>query len=143
MSDVSKDRTRQEFSERFRKALEERGYSPSQVKRLAAFFGVSVSAVRKWLDGLAIPTAARMPSIASKLGVRRVWLQDGEEPMSPEVAGLAPSSSELRSKPMSSEMMPLSSDQLEWLCDYQDLTPEQRSAVREIVSLYKKGNRRF
>lgn len=32
--------------------------------------------------------------------------------------------------------------QLEWLCDYQHLTPEQRKAVREIVSLYKKGNKR-
>lgn len=140
MTNAAKDRTRQEFSERFRKALEHRGYSSSQVKRLAGIFGVSVSAIRKWLDGLAIPTTARMPSIASKLGVRRAWLQDGEEPMLPEVAGLAPSGR--RGKAGSSDMMVLSSDQLDWLCDYQQLTPEQRSAVREIVSLYKKGNKR-
>lgn len=139
MTNASKDRTRQEFSERFRHALEYRGHSPSQVKRLAALFGVSVSAVRKWLDGLAIPTSARMPSIASKLGVRRAWLQDGEEPMLPEAAGLSPGSGR-RSREKPTEVMALSADQLDWLCDYQHLTPEQRAAVREIVSLYKKGN---
>lgn len=141
MTNASKDHTRQEFSERFRKALEQRGYSPSQVKRLATLFGVSISAIRKWLDGLAIPTSARVPAIASKLGVRRAWLQDGEEPMFPEVAGVVASSGR-RGKARPSDVMALSNDQLEWLCDYQHLTPEQRKAVREIVSLYKKGNKR-
>ena len=141
MTNASKDRTRQEFSARFRQALEYRGHAPSQVKRLATMFGVSVSAVRKWLDGMAIPTSARMPSIASKLGVRRAWLQDGEEPMLPEVAAVA-STPGRRSREKPAEVMALSADQLDWLCDYQHLTPEQRAAVREIVSLYKKVNGR-
>lgn len=82
-----------------------------------------------------------MPSVASKLGVRRAWLQDGEEPMLPEVAGVAPPPGR-RGKARPSDMMVLSNDQLEWLCDYQQLTPEQRKAVREIVLLYKKNNKR-
>lgn len=141
MTDAAKDRTRQEFSARFRKALEHRKYSPAQIKRLANLFGVSITATRKWLDGISMPTSARMPDVASKLGVRRAWLQDGEEPMLPHAARPA-ESPERRGRPKSADIMVLSSDQLEWLGDYQHLTPEQRKAVRELVNLFRKYNSR-
>ena len=34
-----------------------------------------------------IPTLSRMPHVAEVLGVRRAWLQDGEDPMRPLIAG--------------------------------------------------------
>jgi transcriptional regulator with XRE-family HTH domain len=69
------------FTERLKQALEESGYSGSKLKELGVLFGVSAQAVKKWLDGEAIPTAERAPSVAEKLGVRRAWLIDNEEPM--------------------------------------------------------------
>lgn len=78
---TEKDTVRQAFAERFRKALEDLGLSISEQSRLRRLFGVSGQAVRKWLEGTSMPTAARMPLVAEALGVRRAWLQDGEGPM--------------------------------------------------------------
>ncbi len=44
-------------------------------------FGVSPQAVRKWLEGEAMPVSSRAPMIAERLGVRRAWLLDNELPM--------------------------------------------------------------
>ena len=75
-----KDKARQEFAARFRQALAELGLSPNEAKRMRQLFGVSGQAVQKWAEGQSLPTAARIPEIAEILGVRRAWLQDGEEP---------------------------------------------------------------
>ncbi len=69
------------FAARFRQALAEAGYADAQLKELAALFGVSGQAVRKWLNAEALPGPARAPEVAAKLGVRRAWLLDGEEPV--------------------------------------------------------------
>ncbi|MDO9317373.1 MAG: helix-turn-helix domain-containing protein [Gammaproteobacteria bacterium] len=69
------------FAVRFRQALADAGYGESQLKALGNLFGVSSQAVRKWLQGEATPTSARAAQIAEKLGVRRAWLIDGEEPI--------------------------------------------------------------
>lgn len=63
------------------KALAEAGYEGLPQKRLAELFGVSPQAVRKWLHAEAIPKSSRAPGIAKILGVRRVWLLDGELPV--------------------------------------------------------------
>jgi transcriptional regulator with XRE-family HTH domain len=137
MTRAEKEHTLREFSARFRKALENRGYSPSQQKQLGKLFGVSGTAVRKWADGLAMPTSTRMPSIASKLGVRRAWLQDGEEPMIPEVGRLA----EPKGKRKSSEELELSKEEASVVYDYRLLTSAQRKAIRELITIFKKGNK--
>ena len=73
--------TRREFSKRFRQALNEAGHKETQLQELGGLFEVSGQAVRKWLNGEAIPSSSRAPDIALKLGVRRAWLLDGEAPM--------------------------------------------------------------
>lgn len=69
------------FAERFKLALEEAGYASSKQKELGRLFGVSAQAVKKWLNAEAIPAAERAPQVAQKLGVRRAWLLDNEQPM--------------------------------------------------------------
>ena len=65
--------TRREFSKRFRQALNEAGHKETQLQELGGLFEVSGQAVRKWLNGEAIPSSSRAPDIALKLGVRRAW----------------------------------------------------------------------
>jgi transcriptional regulator with XRE-family HTH domain len=69
------------FAERLHLALDEAGYGASTQKDLGRLFGVSAQAVKKWLSGDAIPSAERAPTVAQKLGVRRAWLLDNEQPM--------------------------------------------------------------
>ncbi len=101
--DRNRDKVRQAFAARFRAALAELGYSPQEQARLQRLFGVSGQAVRKWAEGLSMPSSSRMPQVAAILGVRRAWLQDGEEPMRPTLgaysvaeAGIALSEAEVR-----------------------------------------------
>ena len=75
------DDVRQAFAARFRQALAKLGYSASDQKEMHRLFDVSAQAVRKWAEAQALPTTARLPQVASVLGVRRAWLQDGEEPI--------------------------------------------------------------
>ncbi len=86
MGNNDKDKIKQAFAERFRKALKELGYFYNEQKRTERLFGVSGQAVRKWAEGQSMPTPSRMPHVAEVLGVRRAWLQDGEEPMRPMLA---------------------------------------------------------
>lgn len=81
MTDHAKNSARRAFADRFRLALEELGISPGEQGRLARMFNVSGAAVRKWLEGSAMPTSARIPQIADLLQVNRGWLQYGEGPM--------------------------------------------------------------
>jgi hypothetical protein len=69
------------FASRFRQALADAGYGGSRLSELGLLFGVTGQAVRKWLDEEALPRSSRAGEIASKLGVRRAWLLDGEQPM--------------------------------------------------------------
>lgn len=78
-----------DFAERFRQALDEAGFGDHQLKELGRLFKVSPQAVRKWLDGEAMPVSRRAPEIARVLGVRRAWLLDNELPMRPLKADMA------------------------------------------------------
>ena len=68
MGNDDKDRIRQTFATRFRKALAELGYSPNEQRVMRQIFGVSGQAVRKWAEGEALPTSSRMPQVAAVLG---------------------------------------------------------------------------
>jgi hypothetical protein len=136
MTRAAKDHVLREFSARFRKALELRGYSPSQQKLLGKLFGVSGTAVRKWADAQAMPTSTRMPYVAEKLGVRRAWLQDGEEPMIPELARV----SEPRGRRKSSEEIELTKDEAAVVYDYRLLPGNQKKLIKELISTFKKSN---
>ena len=133
MHTSGKERVRQAFAARFRKALKELGYSASQQKKMEELFGVSGQAVRKWAEGTAMPTPSRMPEVATILGVRRAWLQDGEEPMRPHVGGVA----DARGRPAKhTEELPFSGEETDLFRKYRMLTPEQRSAVHTIITLF-------
>lgn len=79
----NKEKVRQAFAARLRLALGDLEIAPQEQRRLQKLFGVTGQAVRKWIEGSAMPTASRMPLVAERLGVRRGWLQDGEGPMRP------------------------------------------------------------
>ena len=132
MQTSGKERVRQAFAGRFRKALNELGYSENQQKKMEALFGVSGQAVRKWAEGTAMPTPSRMPEVAAVLGVRRAWLQDGEEPMRPHVGRVADGRGRSAKHP---EALPISGEEIDLLRTYRKLTPEQQGAVRTIILL--------
>ena len=139
MARDDKDLVRQAFAGRFRKALMELGVSPNEQTRLQKLFGVSGQAVRKWAEGLATPTTARMPEVSKILGVRRAWLQDGEEPMRPLAVG---SADETGLYQKGRQEMGLSGDEARLLAVYRILTPELRNALKAVItSLAKSASR--
>ena len=133
-----KERVRQAFAARFRKALMELGVSPNEQTRLQKLFGVSGQAVRKWAEGLATPTTVRMPEVAKILGVRRAWLQDGEEPMRPSAVG---SADETGLYQKGRQEMGLSGDEARLLAVYRTLTPELRNALKTVIASLAKSAR--
>src|SRR3989344_8202616 len=131
-----KERVRQAFAGRFRKALMELGVLPNEQTRLQKLFGVSGQAVGKWAEGLATPTTARMPEVARILGVRRAWLQDGEEPMRPLTVG---SADETGLYQKGRQEMGLSGDEARLLAVYRTLTPELRNALKIVITSLAKS----
>lgn len=74
----------QQFSQRLRQAMEHAGYQVRPVVLEREFnlryWGRSVSfqAVRRWLQGEAVPTQDRLQVLAEWLGVDAHWLRFGE-----------------------------------------------------------------
>lgn len=135
MADQSdKDHVRQAFASRFRRALGEMGYTAKEQKAMSKLFGVSGQAVRKWAEGEAMPTPSRMPKVSSVLGVRRAWLQDGEEPMRPVVTRIEDQSGDYETLASSSEIT-LAGKELRQLLLLRSLNPRQRRFVEELISL--------
>lgn len=127
-----KERARGAFARRFRLALHDLGIGHTEQKRLQRLFGVSGQAVRKWAEGTAMPTPARLPQVAGVLGVRRAWLQDGEEPMRPVTGGTEqpdPCESGLRITP----------EEVRLLIQYRLIDEEQRRAIQTIVAALAGG----
>ena len=136
MGNDEKDRIRQVFAARFRKALNELGYLPNDQAKLGALFGVSGQAVRKWAEGLALPTPSRMPHVAGVLGVRRAWLQDGEEPMRPTTARVE------RAGRYDAKGLSLTADEAKVLAMYRTLSPKERETLRNLMVMISKGRKR-
>lgn len=136
MRSKHKEKAQQEFSARFCKALANMGYSPSQQNLLGRLFGVSGQAVRKWAEGTAMPNTARLPHIASVLGVRRAWLQDGEEPMAPDTARISGSGRGKRG-----EDIAISAEEVALLYRFRGLSAAQKDVVRNLVLLFSEGNK--
>ncbi|MEW7975029.1 MAG: helix-turn-helix domain-containing protein [Candidatus Thiodiazotropha endolucinida] len=139
MRNNEKDKIRQEFAVRFRKALKELGFSPNQQSELQELFGVSGQAVRKWAEGQSLPTTSRMPQVATVLGVRRAWLQDGELPMRPTVGRAKKANS---STEPSDEEFSITGDEVELLRLYRALSQKERKAVVEIAVLFVDGRKK-
>ena len=121
-----KEATRQAFSQRLKLALSELGYNGSEQKALGALFGISGQAVRKWLSGETLPSNARVPHIAEKLGVRRAWLMDGEGPMRDIDASVGEESGEYSS-------FVLAKDEQEIIQSLRRLPYRHRDAILNLV----------
>jgi transcriptional regulator with XRE-family HTH domain len=134
MNQLTNDKVRQAFATRFRQALAELGYSVSDQKAVRQLFGVSPQAVRKWAEGLSMPNSARMPAVAAVLGVRRAWLQDGEEPIKVSRAHIA----ETKSAYSSEDTLDISADELALLQHYRRLSPQQRELIQNLLAQFVK-----
>ena len=128
MSPNGKEAIRQAFSKRFTRALKELGYAPEQQKQLGELFDVSGQGVQKWAEGVAMPTATRMPHVADVLGVRQGWLQYGEEPMRSIIGKVADESGDY-------ETMTISGDEVDLLLTYRELSPQQRKVLKGISTI--------
>lgn len=122
-----KEKVRQEFAARFRRALAEAGISPNEQTRLQKLFGVTGQAVRKWADGTSMPTSARLPQVAERLGVRRAWLQDGDGPMRPDGGRPNPAS-------RNSDVLSLHPDEVRLITRYRLLGEKERVALETLLA---------
>lgn len=143
MRNVEKEKILNAFAARFRKALTELGYSPSEQKVVGRLFGVSGQAARKWAEGESMPTPSRMPHVAEVLGVRRAWLQDGEEPMRPLVVGKV-SDKRGDATGKRGQELAVSAEEFNVLQMYRSLTRKQRDMIRSVVLMFleKSGRER-
>jgi hypothetical protein len=133
MTSDNKDHYRQAFAARFAKALAELGHSATEQKALQRLFGVSGQAVRKWAEGLALPTPSRLPQVAKVLGVRRAWLQDGEEPMRELVGKIAERHGKSATK---RKEITVTSEEYSLVRMYRSLTAPQRDALFKFVEQF-------
>lgn len=124
---------RREFSKRFREALNEAGHKETQLNELGRLFNVSGQAVRKWLDGDAIPNSTRAPGIAAKLGVRRAWLLDGELPMR-SIQLEVKEKAAAYNRAGSSEALSISSDEYRLLDNYRKLPRNLQKTVSALLT---------
>lgn len=131
----NKNMVRRAFSERFNLALKEAGYSANQFKELQKLFLVSGQAIRKWVSGQTLPTSARMPQIAELLGVRRAWLQDGEQPMRPLMGGVAESDGSY------SVEQGISSEEMNLILKFRALDLKQRKVIQQTVAIFLSSNK--
>lgn len=91
-------------------------------------------AVRKWAEGQSMPTTARMSHVADVLGVRRAWLQDGEEPMFPETARVEDSKGACKAKDFSS--FSLNGEEIRLIVRCRTLSLAQRSVLQTLISVF-------
>ena len=71
-----------DFSLRLQQAVEKSIYKDLEQGKLSERIGVSRQALRKWLQGKALPSQARLPLIADVLNINLIWLATGEGLMS-------------------------------------------------------------
>jgi transcriptional regulator with XRE-family HTH domain len=71
-----------DFSLRLQQAVDKSVYKDLEQGKLSERIGVSRQALRKWLQGIALPSQARLPLIADILNINLIWLATGEGLMS-------------------------------------------------------------
>ncbi len=73
-----------EFSERFNRVLDKHGIPPrnqGRIQQLADMFLISHAGAGKWVNGISIPSKARVKDIASRFNVSYEWLAFGKGKM--------------------------------------------------------------
>lgn len=132
---MANSQAREEFSKRLRKALQDKGFGTESPTRLAqSFYGdypdrrVTPQAVRKWLNGDAIPSHDKVRALAEWLEVSPNWLHHGE--------GGAGHGAQQPAAPYRTLQ-----DQ-ELVRRYRKLNPRQQQAVGEIITALAAKDRR-
>lgn len=122
---------REAFSKRLRQALQQGGVGVDSPTRLAGDFNdhysgkrVTQQAVRKWLNGEAIPAHDKIMALADWLEVGAEWLEYGK--------GSAAASAPVAQQAAPAYRGNLSDDEL--LKRYRKLSHSQQRAVAEIIS---------
>jgi transcriptional regulator with XRE-family HTH domain len=108
------------FAERLKQAVDEAGFTGKDwpEKRLASEFHVTPQALSKWLKGETMPTPTHAQQVATRLGVRRAWLIDGELPMRAIEVDLAEGASSYRAQ---KDSLSLSGEEFRLLNHYRGL----------------------
>ncbi|MES2604384.1 MAG: helix-turn-helix domain-containing protein [Pseudomonadota bacterium] len=120
----------QGFTERLELALEEAGYADYKQNQLGELFGVSGQAVRKWRRGESLPNAERAPHVAGKLGVRRAWLLDDEQPMRALHGAITEDGKDYSSKPGLS----LSGEEFRLVTNLRQLPRKQQEDFNNLIA---------
>lgn len=122
---------RDEFSKRFRTALRQANVPVDSPTRLAEDFSlrypempVTQQAVRKWLNGEAIPTQSKIQALATWLAVGTEWLRYGKEVPEPHTA-----------QQTRATYRNAFSDQ-EMAVRYRQLSPLHQQVVSEVVTSF-------
>jgi len=123
-----------DFAERLKLALDEAGFGTSQLKELGPLFNVSPQAVKKWLDGEALPVSRRAQPLAALLGVRRAWLFDNELPMRPHNADMAEVGKCYRSK----DAISISGEEFRLLNNYRRLPRKLQETLSQLADCMQK-----
>jgi transcriptional regulator with XRE-family HTH domain len=134
---MANSQAREEFSKRLRKALQDRGFGIESPTRLAEDFNdtypdrrVTQQAVRKWLNGEAIPSHDKIRALAEWLEVGPHWLHYGE----------AEGGGHGVQQPAAPYRNPLPDQEL--IRRYHKLNIRQQQAVAEIISALAAKDRR-
>ena len=134
---MANSREREEFSKRLRQALQKAGIDVESPTRLAAEFSARYSgnpitqqAVRKWLNGEAIPSQDKIQTLGRWLGCGTEWLRYGKE-------GGTAHGAQQATVPYRTAL----SDQ-DLLKQYHQLTNTHQQAVSEIISALSAGRKR-
>lgn len=134
---MASNQAREEFSRRLRKALQDKGFGVESPTRLAEDFNdnypgrrVTQQAVRKWLNGEAVPSLDKIKALAEWLEVRPQWLHYGEE------GGTGHSAQQ----PVAPYRNVLPDQEL--IRRYRKLNSRQQQAVAEIITALAAKDRR-
>jgi transcriptional regulator with XRE-family HTH domain len=119
-----------EFAGRLRLALDEAGFGKASSKELARKFGITPQALRKWLEGEAMPVSGRAAGIAEILQVRRAWLFDNELPMRAFQAAMAELPSGYRAD---ADTFSISGEELRLLNHYRSLSRPVQDSLRSLL----------
>jgi transcriptional regulator with XRE-family HTH domain len=124
---------REHFGERLREALERANYSPASPTAVAREFNirfpgrpVSAHAVRKWLNGEAIPTAEKLNTLSRWLGVPAGWLRFALE---------KPASRAAPEKAMSGLIPRLNPEDVKLISSLKELDAHHRLLLTEIIGI--------
>ena len=134
---MANSQAREEFSKRLRKAIQDSGLSVGSPTRLAGVFNgrdtgqrVTPQAVRKWLNGEAIPSHDKIQALAEWLNVSPHGLHYGEGDRAGHGAH----------QPVASYRRPLPDNEL--VKRYRSLSLSQQQAVAEIITALAAKDRR-